>query len=95
MLFLQGITLEERLINLQVEHRPMSSNGNGESAPNEQYPDAAFLEAIREGNRGTAEIADAVGCNRRTADYRLRKLEEQGEVTGEKVVRSLVWSIDE
>jgi len=71
------------------------SNNDDESAPNEQYPDEAFLEAIRDGNQGTREIADAVGCNRRTADYRLRELEQEGKVTGEKVVRSLVWSIDE
>jgi predicted transcriptional regulator len=70
----------------------MSSEG-GEKAANEQYPDSAFLEAIRDGNQGTKAIADAVGCKRRTADYRLRQLEEAGDVTSEKIGRSLVWSI--
>jgi predicted transcriptional regulator len=70
------------------------TSDNDEPAPNEQYPDEAFLEAIEEGYQGTREIADAVGCNRRTADHRLRKLEDEGVVTSEKIVRSLVWSID-
>ena len=67
---------------------------DGEPAQNEQYPDSDFLEAIEAGNKGTSDIAEAVGCKRRTADYRLRKLEETGKVTGEKIGRSLVWSID-
>jgi len=70
----------------------MDGEGGGKAA-NEQYPDSAFLEAIRDGNRGTSDIADAVGCKRRTADYRLRQLEEAGDVTSEKIGRSLVWSI--
>jgi predicted transcriptional regulator len=69
------------------------SSEDGEKAPNEQYPDNDFLKAIKEGNRGTSDIAEAVGCKRRTADYRLRKLEEDGKITGEKIGRSLVWSL--
>ena len=72
----------------------MSSNDD-EQAPNEQYPNSAFLEAIEAGNKGTSDIADAVGCKRRTADYRLRKLQKEGKVTGEKIGRSLVWSLKE
>lgn len=66
-----------------------------EPASNEQYPDSDFLKAIRDGNRGTSDIADAVECERRTADYRLRKLQEENRVSSEKIGRSLVWSIDE
>ncbi|PSP55378.1 transcriptional regulator [Halobacteriales archaeon QS_1_67_19] len=71
------------------------STEDREPAQNEQYPDSDFLEAIEAGNKGTNDIADAVGCERRTADYRLRKLEETGKVTGEKIGRSLVWSIED
>lgn len=65
------------------------------SAPNEQYSDGDFLEAIEAGNQGTGEIADYVGCERRTADYRLRQLRDEGKVTADKIGRTLVWSLSE
>jgi len=44
-----------------------------------KYDDAAFLEAVRiHEPAATSEVAEAVGCPRRTADYRLRKLRETG-----------------
>lgn len=57
------------------------------------YPDSAFLKAIREGNETTSAIADAVGCTRQAADYRLRQLEEKGDVTKRKIADRLVWSL--
>jgi predicted ArsR family transcriptional regulator len=51
-----------------------------------------YLEAIRENEpASTSEIADAVGVTRQGADYRLRKLQEDGVVDAKMVGNSLVW----
>lgn len=61
------------------------------------YPDSDFLDAIREygGMAGTSEIAQNVGCTRRTAYTRLQSLEEEGQVSNRKVGNSLLWSISD
>lgn len=60
------------------------------------YPDSDFLDAIREqgGMAGTSEIAQNVGCTRRTAYTRLQSLEEE-QVSNRKVGNSLLWSISD
>ncbi|QZA88822.1 HTH domain-containing protein [Salinarchaeum sp. IM2453] len=40
---------------------------------------------------GTSEIADEVGCTRRTAYTRLKSLEERGCAESRQVGNSLVW----
>jgi len=58
----------------------------------EQYSDEDFLEAVAELEpASTGEIAEAVGCSRRNADIRLRKLEEANEIQKKKVGNSLTW----
>jgi predicted transcriptional regulator len=58
----------------------------------EQYSDEDFLEAVEEHEpASTKEIADEVGCSRRNADVRLRKLAEAGEIRKKKVGNSLTW----
>lgn len=58
----------------------------------EQYSDEDFLDAVKEHEpASTSEVADAVGCSRRNADVRLRKLEEAGEIRKKKVGNSLMW----
>jgi DNA-binding MarR family transcriptional regulator len=59
------------------------------------YPDSSFLRAIEElgGMAGTSEIAEEVGCTRRTAYTRLNSLEENNQVNSRKVGNSLVWSV--
>jgi len=59
------------------------------------YPDSDFIHAIREldGLGGTSEIADTVGCTRRTAYTRLKNLEDQGQVSSRKVGNSMVWTV--
>ena len=60
-----------------------------------QVSDAEILEAVREHEpAGTSEVGEAVGVARQNADYRLRRLEEEGKVRGKKVGRSLVWTVD-
>lgn len=58
----------------------------------DHYPDGAFLTVIRERDLPTTtEIADAVGCDRRTAYVRLKELQDRGVVTSRKVGTTLVW----
>jgi predicted transcriptional regulator len=53
-----------------------------------------ILEAVREHEpAGTGEVGEAIGLARQNADYRLRRLEEEGEVESKKVGRSLVWML--
>lgn len=40
---------------------------------------------------GTAEVAELIGFSRQSADYRLRKLEEQGRIWSKKVGPTKVW----
>lgn len=58
------------------------------------YPDSDFIDAIQTlgGMAGTSEIAETVGCTRRTAYTRLQALESEGRVTSRKVGNSLLWS---
>lgn len=55
-------------------------------------PDAA-LEALRElrGAATTSEIADEVGCVRRTAYNKLVELEESGTITSRNSGRTRLW----
>jgi len=61
------------------------------------YPDSDFIDAIQtlDGMAGTSEIAENVGCTRRTAYTRLQSLESEGKVTSRKVGNSLLWSISD
>jgi len=61
------------------------------------YPDDKFLNAIRrlEGMAATSEVAEEVGCTRRTAYTRLKSIEDKGDVRSRKVGNSLVWMIYE
>lgn len=58
-----------------------------------QYPDSAFIDAIREGAQTTQEVANAVGVTRQGADYRLRQLRDDGGVTAEMIGNTLVWTL--
>lgn len=61
-----------------------------------EYSDEAFLDGVREHEPATtSEVAEAVGCVRQNADYRLRKLEDAGKVRSKKVGPSLVWMLTE
>jgi hypothetical protein len=48
------------------------------------YPDTAFLEALQThgGLAGTGEVAETVGCTRRTAHGRLDDLKADGQILG-------------
>lgn len=56
--------------------------------------DDEIIEAVEENQpAGTSDVGKAVGMSRQNADYRLRKLEEQGKVRKKKIGRTLAWSI--
>jgi predicted ArsR family transcriptional regulator len=60
----------------------------------EEYPREDFIRALEElGASGTTDIADHVGCDRRTAYLKLQVLEEEGDVESEKVGNALLWML--
>ena len=60
------------------------------------FQDDDFLDAIRYlgGNAGTTEVADKVGCDRRTAYVRLANLRENNILSSRKVGSALLWSLN-
>lgn len=60
-----------------------------------KYDEQDILDAVRENEpAATSEVADTVGFARQNADYRLRRLEEEGKVRRKKVGPALVWMLD-
>ena len=58
----------------------------------QKYTKEDFLKAVAELEpASTSEVAEAVGCSRRNADVRLRRLEDEGMVKSKMVGNSLVW----
>ena len=61
-----------------------------------EYTDEVVLDAVRKHEpAGTKEVADELGIARQSADYRLRRLLDEGRVSKKKVGNSLVWSAEE
>lgn len=70
----------------------MTESENPGADARRKYEDGEFLDAVEENQpAATSEVAEAVGCPRRTADYRLRKLREEGAVESKMAGNSLVW----
>jgi predicted transcriptional regulator len=58
-------------------------------------PDEEVLAAVEEHQpAGTSTIATALGIERQGADYRLRKLRDDGHVIADDIGGSLAWSLD-
>ena len=61
--------------------------------PRRQFSDAEFVRAVeRHSPASTSEVAEEVGCTRRNADMRLRRLANEGKVTRKKIAATQVWS---
>lgn len=63
-----------------------------------RYSDEDVIEAVRSVNaKGeyptTNNVADELGCTRQAADFRLRRLRDEGEVESERVGNSMMWSV--
>jgi len=64
--------------------------------PRRQYSDSDFLDAVEEhAPASTSEVADEVGCTRRNADMRLKKLADDRKVKRKKIAASQVWTLGE
>jgi predicted ArsR family transcriptional regulator len=60
----------------------------------EEYPREDFLRALDElGAAGTTDIAEEVGCDRRTAYLKLQDLEDDGDIKSQKVGNALLWEL--
>lgn len=70
----------------------MTDSENPGADARRKYEDEEFIEAVRERQpASTSEVGEHVGCPRRTADYRLRKLRDEGMVESKEVGASLIW----
>jgi predicted transcriptional regulator len=70
----------------------MTDSDNPGADARRKYEDEAFIEAVRESQpASTSEVGERVGCPRRTADYRLRKLRDEGQVDSKMAGNSLIW----
>lgn len=63
----------------------------------EKYPRSVFLDALRGlgGEAGTTDVADEVGCPRRTAYHRLSNLRDEGRINSRKVGSAMLWVIED
>ncbi|MFC7135353.1 MULTISPECIES: winged helix-turn-helix transcriptional regulator [Salinibaculum] len=60
------------------------------------HSDKEVIDAVRKHTpAGTQEVAEELGIARQSADYRLRKLLDEGRVSKKKVGNSLVWSVEQ
>jgi predicted transcriptional regulator len=84
---------EKALSDEQLRTRMVNTERDSESGKlTEQYTDEEFLDPVAEYEpASTREVAESVGCSRRNADVRLKKLEEAGEIRKKKVGNSLTW----
>lgn len=62
-----------------------------------EYDPDTFVEAISElgGSASTTEVADEVGCDRRTAHLRLTGLADRDVISGRRVGRAFLWNVSE
>lgn len=62
----------------------------------DRHSDDEYLDAVRDYEpAATSEVAEAVGVTRQSADYRLRRLEDEGKVTSKRIGNSLAWRLAE
>lgn len=60
----------------------------------QKFDDDEFVSAVKEHQpASTKEVAETVGCERQTADYRLRQLADDDSITKKMVGNSLAWSV--
>lgn len=61
-----------------------------------RHSEEEYIVAVRANEpASTSEVAEAVGVSRQGADWRLRKIEENGDVHSKKIGASLVWFTSE
>lgn len=78
--------------------REQNNNDRNESGQfTEKYPKRVFLDALRGlgGEAGTTNVADEVGCPRRTAYHRLSNLRDEGRIDSRKIGNAMLWVIED
>jgi len=91
-----GEDTKENLITLCASCHRSNHKEDNTGHFEESYADNDFLNAVSElGGAGTTDIAEQVGCNRRTAYVRLNELEDKGEVTSKKIGKALYWETNQ
>jgi len=74
------------------EDRERNERGRFES----EHTNEVVIDAVQKHEpAGTKEVADELGIARQSADYRLRRLLDEGRVSKKKVGNSLIWSAEE
>lgn len=72
----------------------MEEGRDGEGKYTEEYPDSAFIDAVRGlPVPSTQKVADEVGCSYDLAYRRLTDLFEEGKIEREEVGTSFVYYI--
>ncbi|WP_117366794.1 ArsR family transcriptional regulator [Natrarchaeobaculum sulfurireducens] len=63
----------------------------------ESYPFEEFTEALKtlDGAGSTQEIANEVECAYRTAHAKLTQLEDEGDISSQKVGNAKLWELNE
>jgi predicted transcriptional regulator len=58
-----------------------------------EFEDEEFIATIEDlgGSASTTEVAESMGCDRRTAYIRLKELEDENQISSRKVGNSLLW----
>lgn len=74
----------------------MEKDRNHEGRFTQQHTDEDVLAAVRAHEpAATSEVGNELGIARQSADYRLRKLRDEGRVNSKKIGASLVWFVAE
>jgi hypothetical protein len=86
------------LIQVDAKDRSMTRDRDEESGKyTETYPLEEFITALKSlnGSAGTQEIADEVDCSYRTSHAKLTQLENNGQITSQKVGNAKLWQLPE
>ncbi|MFC5133887.1 MULTISPECIES: helix-turn-helix transcriptional regulator [Haloferacaceae] len=74
----------------------MTDSENPGADARRKYGDEDFIACIKKLEpASTSEVAEAVGCTRRTADYRLKQLQDEDRVDSKMAGNSLIWYLTE
>ncbi|EMA55365.1 hth domain-containing protein [Halococcus thailandensis JCM 13552] len=76
---------------------PVTEERDDEGQYSSSWSEADFLEALREfdGVAGTRDVAERVGCSRKTAYRWLTDLAEKNEIDQRTAGRELIWLLAE
>lgn len=70
----------------------MGDDRNTRGQYSSEHTDEDVIAAVRAHDpAATSEVAEELGIQRQSADYRLRKLRDEGRVNSKKIGASLVW----